>query len=110
MISVLVRTDFPITCKLSRGDVSPLETLVVSRGTNGSNPASSSGESCANRKSARGGAVVARLGCYGRSLAQLRHSSTFISIPAPATALAAGRRRGDSAAMPEAGFPGGQQL
>jgi hypothetical protein len=44
-------------------------------GTTSSNPASSSGESCANRKSPRGGAVVARLGCSGRSLAQLRYTS-----------------------------------
>jgi hypothetical protein len=48
VVSVLVRADFPVTGKSSRGDVSPLGNLVVSHGTNSSNPASSSSESGAN--------------------------------------------------------------
>ena len=53
VVLVLVRADFPLAGKSSRGEMSPLETLLVSRGTDGSNPASSSGESGANLRQRR---------------------------------------------------------
>jgi hypothetical protein len=40
--------DFPLAGESSRHDMTPSENLVVSRGTGGSNPAPSSGESRAN--------------------------------------------------------------
>jgi hypothetical protein len=43
-----VRAEFPLSEESSGGEVSPLETLVVSRGTEGSNPVRSSRESGAN--------------------------------------------------------------
>jgi hypothetical protein len=49
VVSVLVRADFSVSLESSRGEMSPsLKTSVVSRGTGGSNPVPSSGESGAN--------------------------------------------------------------
>jgi hypothetical protein len=36
VVSLVVRTDFSVGGSSNRGDMSPLETLVVSRGTDGS--------------------------------------------------------------------------
>jgi hypothetical protein len=44
-VPVLFRSDFSVGREPTRGDI---EGLVVSRGTDGSNPAPSTGESCAN--------------------------------------------------------------
>jgi hypothetical protein len=49
LVSSRVRAGFSVREGSSRGGISPLETLVVSRGTDGSNPVPSSSESATNR-------------------------------------------------------------
>ena len=59
-VSVLFHSDFSVGGEPTRGDI---ERLVVSRGTDGSNPVPSSGESSTNLKQSHRNAVWAGCGC-----------------------------------------------